>query len=243
MQLVDKAKAAAARHEIKWTNRYDCPTGHVFNSDGWVETPIGFPKITVSFLPHLVNKLGEHKILLQNLLALRLLNNLPHDVLEKALINRATQAMFGRLPDAEVVASVIAESKTITDTSKLPEFSEDILRIDTIWFSRDCKESGRAAIKQRIRDSYISDVRSFMPIKTKYKTTEVMAEAAVSKYAVNSYWKTQGLGARERTVAAILEAYHDLGDNGETINMQSLTFTSGTSIRTLQRYKSQLKLL
>ena len=239
MGLLDKARSA---HVITWTNRYTCPPGYEFNDDRWIETQVGFPKITVSFLPHLVNKLGEYQLLLQNLFALRLLNDLPHEVLTQALWNRASQAMFGRAPNKKIFDEVVQASIQITEAQELPKFVEDILKIDTIWFAKDCKEAGRAAIKQKIRDNYISDVRSFMPVYTKYKTKEVMAEAEVSKYAVNSYWKVQGLGAKERTVSAIMDAYLAITDVGGTATIAKIAIDSGTSIRTLQRYKKQLRL-
>lgn len=239
MGLLDKARSA---HTITWTNRYTCPPGYEFNDDGWVETQVATPKITVSLLPHLINKIGEYQMIFQNLLALRLLNTVDAPILIDALWNRATQAMLGRQPNKKIFDDAVQAAMEIESADNLPEFVEDIVRMDTIWFSKTCREKGRAAIKQRIRNRYISDVRSFMPVRTKYKTKEVMLEAEVSKYAVNLYWKDQYLGASARALAAVTEAYTDLLNNNENVTLSVLAQRAGISTRSLQRYSKQLEL-
>ena len=149
MGLLDKARNV---HEIIWTNRFDCPDGYEFNDDGWVETMTAFPKISVSLLPHLSTKIGEYQLLFQNFLALKFLNNLPDNILKAALWNRATQAMLGRNPSVDVFEDAVSAAIKITNGSKFPVFSDDIFKMDTIWYSKECKEAGRSAIKQKIRN-------------------------------------------------------------------------------------------
>lgn len=222
---------------IIWTNRYDCPPGHEFNDDGWIETIIPYPKITVNILPHLLRRLGEYQLLLQNLLALRLLNNKPQVELETALRNRFRQAFFGRSVTEEVFQEVIEASKKINETSELPVLCDDILRMDTIWFSKDCTEGGRNAIKKKLRNSYISGVRAMMSIATRYKTKEVMDETESSRYAVNSYWENLGLDAKNRTISAIIEAIEEIVDQEVELTQEIISIVAGVSIRSIQRYK------
>jgi len=223
---------------VKWTNRYDCPPGYTFNADGWIETSVPFPKISVSFLPHLYTRIGEYQLLLQNLLALRLLNDHPHETLVRLLYNRATQAAFGRKPDATVFADVVQHSLAIRDYNQLPAFDRDILTMDTIWYSRDFTDTGKAAIKRKIRENYISDVRHLMPISKKYKTEEVRAEADITRYAMTAYWKSVGLSAKNRAISSIIEAVEEVGYD----DMDMLAVTAGVSVRTIQRYKEMWKL-
>jgi len=232
--LLDKVK------KIKWTNRFDCPPGYSFNSDGWLETDIPFPKITVNFLPYLISKLGEYEILFQNLLALRLLNDKPHSELEQAVWNRYIQATFGRQPDKELFEDVVAASRSITSTSQLPIFDADILSMDTIWYNENFTEAGKAAIKKKLRSNYISAVRSLMPINKKYKTQDVMNEADISRYAINQYWKENLLDAKTRTISSIVEAVNYLGN--EDLQLKDIADVAGVSIRSIQRYKDMWKL-
>ena len=245
MELAKKRKSTSLLSKlkkVKWTNRYDCPPGYSFNEEGWIETDLPYPKITVSFLPYLFNKLGEYQILLQNLLALRLLNDRTHSDLEKALWNRYTQARFGQTPDKVIFKAVVAASRKITNTSDLPSFDDAILSMDTIWYSKDFSEAGKASIKKKLRNNYISAIRSLMPINRKYKTVEVMDEADVSKYAINQYWKENELDARTRTVSSIVEAVDSLKDEDKELTLTNISLVSGVSTRSIQRYKDMWKL-
>lgn len=234
--LLDKVK------KIKWTNRYDCPPGYSFNSDGWLETDIAYPKITVNFLPYLVNKLGEYEVIFQNLLALRLLNDRPHKELETAIWNRYTQAMFGKMPDKKVFNAAIAASRKITNTAQLPAFDSDILSMETIWYSTEFTESGKAAIKRKLRNNYISNIRAIMPINRKYKTEEVMTEADVSRYAVNQYWKSNKLDAKARTLSSIVEAVDNLLEDNKELTLTNISAMAGVSTRSIQRYRDMWKI-
>lgn len=231
LELVDSNKI------IKWTNRYDCPPGYMFNSDGWIETSMPFPKITVSFLPHLLSGLGEYELLLQNLLALRLLNDRPHEELEFAIRNRFKQAYLGRLPDPEVFDKVVEASRLITNTTDLPPICDDMVKFDTIWHNKNCSEGGRVSIKKVIRNNYISAIRSMMSIRTKYKTDEVMEETDLSKYAVGAYWKKLGLDSKNRTMSAIVEAIEEVSEVGLNPTQDVIAEIAGVSIRSIQRYK------
>lgn len=222
---------------IKWTNKYDCPPAYSFNKDGWVQTIIPFPKISINFLPHLVKRLGEFELLLQNLLALRLLNDKPHAVLVEALCNRYAQAFFGRSVDKEVLRRVVKVSEGINAYTELPVFSEDIVKFDTIWYSKECSLNGRFEIKQLLRNNYISNIREMMPINKKYVTKEVMTEADVTRYAITQYWDINDLTAKNRTAAAIVEAMQEILDSGRDLTKSELALLSGVSIRTIQRYK------
>lgn len=223
---------------IKWTNRYDCPPGYSFNEDGWVETNNPYPKITVSFLPHLISKLGEYNLIFQNLLALRLLNDMHHSELELAVWNRSKQALFGREPDERIFKDAVEASRKITDTTQLPDFVSDILRMDTVWYAKDCATTGRAAIKAILRHGYISDMRALMPISRKYKTESVMSEGSLTKYAVNLYWKDSELTAVNRTVGALVEAINEINDSGDEFTVELMSTISGVSNRSIQRYKT-----
>jgi hypothetical protein len=238
----DKQNLLSKVKRVKWTNRYDCPPGYTFNDDGWIETLSAYPKITVNFLPYLFNKLGEYQILLQNLLALRLLNEHSHATLEKALWNRYTQARFGQQPDKKVFDLVVVSSKEITNTAQLPVFDENILSMDTIWYSESFNEAGIAAIKKKLRNNYISAIRLLMPINKKYKTTDVMVEADVSKYAVNQYWKENKLDKKARTLSSIVEAVTYLSEDADEVSLKSIATLSGVSVRSIQRYKDMWKL-
>jgi hypothetical protein len=228
---------------IKWTNRYDAPPGYSFNDSGWVQTVVPFPKITVSFLPHLVRKLGEENVLIQNLLALRLLNDLNHAVLESALSNRYKQAFLGKDCDEEIWQRVVHVSRSITDKENLPVFDKEILTMDDIWYSRDCSEGSKASIRKLIRQNYIDNVRSLMPINRKYKTNEVMLDADVSKYSVNEYWRKNALDAKNRAMSAISEAIIDLIDRNVRLDQSSIAALAGLSVRSIQRYKDTMIML
>jgi len=228
--------------KVKWTNRYDCPPGYIFNEDGWIETAVPYPKISVNFLPYLFTKLGEYQILLQNLLALRLLNDHPHKDLEKALWNRYTQSRFGKLPDKDIFKQVVKDSLNITNTTQLPVFDEDILSMETIWYGKDFSEAGKAAIKKKLRNNYIANIRAIMPINKKYKTEEVMQEADISRYAINQYWKLNSLDVKTRTISSIVEAVEDILSEGEVPTLDAISLTSGVSTRSIQRYKDMWKL-
>ena len=213
------------------------PASYTFNTEGWVETRTPYPKFTVSFLPYLFSKLGGYELLLQNLLALRLLNNRPHEELEAALRNRYKQANMGRAVDDDIMDKVIEKSRAITDTSALPPICDDILQFDTIWFAYDCSAGGRSQIKSIIRNNYIGAIRSMMPVDSKYKTKDVMKEADVSKYSVNSYWKSNKLDARGRTLSAIIEAVEEASDCGVNPTQEVIAKIAGVSVKSIQRYK------
>ena len=233
----DRLIGLSSNNKIKWTNRYECPPGYTFNEEGWVETRSPFPKISVIMLPYLLNSLGEYELLLQNLIALRLLNDFTHEDLELALKYRFKQAFFGRAVKHEVFDAVVKKSRTITDTADLPELCSDILKFDSIWYSRFALVKNTSSIKKRLKINYISSIRDLMPINKKYITKEVMSEAELTKYAVNTYWKTIGLNAKNRSISAISEAVSEISDIGQELTQKTLSEVAGVSVRSIQRYK------
>jgi hypothetical protein len=170
------------------------------------------------------------------MLALRLLNPHSHEDLERALLNRIIQATFGKTPDEAVWESAMQASRAITEVDSLPEMDNDILRMDTIWYSRDFTENGRTAIKQKLREDYISAVRELMPINKKYKTKSVKEETALTLYAIKHYWKDKNLTAKIRTLSSIVEAMEEVG----TDDVAMIAKTAGVSLRTIDRYRPLL---
>jgi hypothetical protein len=235
-------RAATWNKEIKWTNKYDCPPGYTYNEDGWVKTSVPFPKIHICLLPYKLSKLGEYQLLLQNLLALRILNNLPHDQIVLALINRYKQSMFGKNPNKKVMEQVIQDSLSMNDSSQLPKFDYDILHFDDIWYSRNFTAGGKAQIKAELRNRNVDSIRDMMPIRTKYDNSEVKREAEVTDYAMKVYWRERGLDKKSRTVSALAEAITFIGDNSIEFNNHNITEISGLSMATIGRYKKLLML-
>ncbi len=235
-------RAATWNKEIKWTNRYDCPPGYNYNEDGWVKTSVPFPKIQICLLPYKVSRMGEYQVLLQNLLALRILNNVSHDQLVLALINRYKQSMFGRTPNKETMTQVISDSIGITDSSNLPKFDRDILHFDDIWYGTGFTAGGKAQIKAEIRNRNVDTIRDMMPINNKYDSVKVQQEAEVTKYAMSTYWKERGLDKKSRTISALAEAVTFIGDNSIEFNNENIKEISGLSVPTICRYKKLLML-
>lgn len=235
-------KASTWNKKIKWNNKFDCPPGYNYNEEGWIKTSVPFPKISVCLLPFKYYKIGEYQLLLQNLLALRILNNLPHEQLVLALINRFKQSMFGKTPDREIIEKVTNDSLKITDSSGLPSFDYDVLHFDDIWYSSNCSYQGKAQIKVSIRNRTIDDIRDLMPINKKYNTSEVKRETESTTYAMNVYWRDKGLGKIERTISALAEAVTYIGDNEYEFNNENIKEISGLGVTTICKYKKLLML-
>lgn len=235
-------RASTWNKEIKWTNKFDCPPGYTFNEDGWVKTSVPYPKIHVCLLHYKQTKLGEYQLLLQNLLALRILNDIPHDQLVLALINRYKQSMFGKSPEIDVLEQAINNSLNITDSSGLPKFDHDILHFDDIWYSAEFTHGGKAQIKALIRNRTMDDIRDLMPINKKYNNEEVKKETEATNYSMKVYWKDKGLDKKSRTISALAEAITFIGDNYFELNNNNIMEISGLSTATITRYKKLLML-
>lgn len=218
-------------HDMKspllWSNKHVCPEGYTFNEEGWVETTIPFPKISAIPLIFLSkNKWRREQYLLHNLLALRFLNNKPHDLLLSVLLARDKR--LGIEYEKEEVTWVVKESLAINSLKEFPVMDRSIYRWDTLWSD----SLGRPQINRRRISHFISDVRDDMPIHDKYKSLPVKITAKVSLYAVRLYWKEMGWSATDRTKKAILEALAE--DNCAT--QREISIVSGVSERTIRKY-------
>lgn len=212
---------------IKWTNRYDCPTDYEFNNEGWIETLIPYPKVSVVSPEFLSDKhYTPLAFLLQNLLAMRFLNNKPHELLLQVLIYKFKK--HGYFYTEENLEWVREQSLAINTVKDFPPMDRSILRWDTLWSST----LGRAQVNRRKNFNHISDIREYMEISTKYITREVKNTAKTTLYVVKEYWKEMGWSIEDRSRKTILEAL----EAHENASAKELSAVTGLSINTVYKY-------
>lgn len=212
---------------IKWTNRYDCPPGYNFNEDGWIETDIPYPKVSIISPIFLSNKrYSPIDYVLQNLIALRILNNKPHELLLQVILHKVKK--HGFIFPIEVIDDIRERSLSISTYDDFPPIDRSILRWDTLWSNT----MGRAQINKRRTFHHISDTRENMTISKKYKTIPIKEEAKVTIYAVKEYWSEMGWSAKDRSKKAILEALED----HEDATVLELSTITGLSLPTVRKY-------
>jgi DNA-binding Xre family transcriptional regulator len=138
--------------------------------------------------------------------------------------------------DRKLAISAVQQISSPDDITGIPL---DILRFDTVWYSRDCTLNGRRGILRYMRNLGITMVRETMEIHRKYKTKEVMKDTELSKYAVLEYWKEVGLSTTDRTLAAIVEAKLYLQDEVGRIKIKQreLAAVSGVALPTIKKLK------
>lgn len=212
---------------IKWTNKRECPPQHSYNKGGWVQTNRPYPKVSVCSYFYLSerNVFSKVAILLQNLLALRILNNKPHELLLQLLIAKDRKLyVFYEEKDIDWVRTT---SLSIDSYDDFPSMDRAILRWDTLWSS----ELGRAAVNKKRISHHIHDIRDEMDINRKYKTREVREEAKTTLYAVKEYWKEMGWSVKDRTYKAFMEALEEK----ENATVEELVNLSGLSTSTVYK--------
>lgn len=212
---------------IKWTNKRDIPRGYNYNEEGWLETNIPYPKVSVTSPAFLSDKyFTPCAILLQNLLALRFLNNKPHELLLQILLRKfAKHNYYYTNSDLDWVRN---QSLKITSPREFPPMDRSIWRWDTLWAS----ELGRAQINKRKTIHHISDTREDMNINQKYRTLPVKEAAGTTLYAVKEYWKDMGWNSKLRSRKAILEAL----EINEEATVKELAAIAGLSLSTVRKY-------
>jgi hypothetical protein len=230
---------------IKWTNKYDCPPGYVFNNEGFVITEDYHSKVWVNTLPHLWGLYTPSGLLYNNLLALYYLNpDKPFSTLLAAAKNKISKALMytHSLEEEDIQRAVEMYEEFEGDVTE--ELTSDFHKKDTIWYSEWCDIQNTQAIKFKITMDYIDAMRSVMAINKKFKTKEVSKETNQPSHTIYRYWKKKGMPAPTRVLDAISEAYVELSDQGVDVpSQQQLADVSGVSLRTVQRLKSQGKLI
>lgn len=212
---------------IKWTNKRDCPPNYEYNEEGWIETAIPYPKVSVTSPTFLSDKyFTSPAILLQNLLAMRFLNNKPHELLLQILLRRF--AKHNSYYTNEEIDWVRTQSLSITKISEFPPMDRSILRWDTLWAS----ELGRAQVNKRRVIYFIADIREEMDINKKYKTMPVKEAANTTLYAVKEFWKDRGWSSTDRSSKAILEALEE----NENATVKEIAEIAGLSLPTVRKY-------
>ena len=212
---------------IKWTNRYDLPPGYIYNEEGWVELPVPYPRVSITSPAFLSNKYYTPiAFLLQNLLAMRFLNNKPHELLLQILVSKFKKHGYFYTP--KELEWVRKESLKINSIKDFPPMDRSIFRWETLWSS----SMGRAQVNKRKTMHRISDVRENMDISRKYKTKPVKEEADTTLYAVKEYWLDMGWDAKTRSRRAILEALEE----NENATVKELAETTGYSLPTVRKY-------
>lgn len=234
IQLPEKNMLATIG-KIKWTNRYDCPSGYEYNDDGYVETDENYLQISVSMMPYLLNDVGEEEILFQNALALRILNpNKVSDIIEMVLKYKY-KASYYVLPNESLLKKAINRAYSVVSLGEvINKLHRSIFSFQSIWCSKDCTIGGKKQIYGILRDEFIDKVRSFMPIHTKFKTSCVAEETEESEYAVNVYWKNTGLDRKNRSRQAVVEALELLAQEGiENVTLAEIGVIAGLSRKTV----------
>ncbi len=192
--------------DIKWSNKYECPSGYNFNDDGYVITDLPYPKMGVSIQPWQLRVLSPETLFTYNLLVLMLLNP-DNDLgsLGEALSGNMynnTKIHFGN----KAIDFAISRVKEITNLEDVKGIPRYILHFTNIWYSKDSSiKSVRDIV--RIRENETIDiVRDMMPIHGRWKTKQVSEYSEYSTYKIRNYWRERGFSTTDRSIAAIMEA-------------------------------------
>jgi len=238
-----KSSILPAIGKIKWTNKYDCPTGYEYNKDGYVITKEAYPKLAVIFLPHMLRTLSVGELLYYNLLVLYVLNpNKPYSILLNAAVNRMKQAFGGMaIVDDDTLEEVTTEFKRF-EGNVIEELPTEFCRMDTIWYSSECKTQHVSTIRYLIKEEAIDKTRDTMAISTKYKTKDVSEMSGYSKHIVRKYWKKRGLDERMRILNTVSEALTYLGEQGiDDPTQQQIAEVAGMTRKTIANNIKLLK--
>lgn len=224
---------------IKWSNKYDCPDGYVFNEDGYVITSVPYPKMGVSIAPWQLRELTPLALFSWNLVVLMLLNpELDVEYLSSHLNSNMYNNIGRRLAYDELEKGInnAMSVRTLEDLQGIPAY---IFKFDTVWYERNSTiKSVRDVV--RIRDAETIDIaRDMMEIDKKWKTSEVSIYTDRSQYVIRNYWKQRGFSTTDRTIAAIVEAsdYITREMGGESMDRKLLSEVAGVSISALDTNK------
>jgi hypothetical protein len=223
---------------IKWSNKYDCPDGYVFNEDGYVITSVPYPKMGVSIAPWQLRELTPLALFSWNLVVLMLLNpGLDIEYLSSHLNSNMYNNIGRRLAYDELEKGInnAMSIRTLEDLKGIPTY---IFKFDTVWYEKNSTiKSVRDVI--RIRDAETIDIaRDMMEINKKWKTSEVSIYTDRSQYVIRNYWKQRGFSTTDRTIAAIVEASDYITrEMEEDMDRKLLSEVAGVSISALDTNK------
>lgn len=224
---------------IKWTNKYDCPPGYVFNSKGYIITQEVYPKIWVSTLLHLDGIYTPTTLFYYNLLALYYLNpNKPFTAIKAAVYNRIQRSRRYSKPIPPEIIEDAIKLYNLFEGDISEELPEEFCKMETIWYSDECEVQNTLAVMRLRTFSYMDDIRDLMKISGRYKTAEVSKHTNQPAHTVRRYWKKRGLTPAYRIANAIIDAdTYFMGKGIDNPTQKRLSEVSGVSIPTIRRLK------
>lgn len=219
---------------IRWTNKHTCPEGYEWNKDGWIQTEVPLLQVTINMLPYMLTRYGEYKVLFQNLVALRYLNDKPSHVLISTLKNKFRVSYY-RDPYEEEFNKAVKDAMNVGSIEEIKNILiKDIFTFYDIWFSHDCTMEGRKQIQAIIKQDYIAKSRNLMSISSKYITEKVASFADVSQYAVKKHWSELEFTKKDRTYGAVVEAIEYIKNNEEELSLKHIADVAGVSVKSIR---------
>lgn len=229
---------------IKWTNRYDCPPGYIFNDMHYVVTNTKFVKLWANTAPHMFSMYTVAELLYYNLLILTTLNpDKPFHTILSATKYALKDSIFSKTDIPTDVVNTAVERYTNFEGNILEELNKDFYRLDDIWYSEDSDITTTLQIVYLIKEEAIDRTRDLMSIATKYKTKDVSSLTAYSMDIIRKYWKHRGLTTTLRTLNTVSDAYMYLKRKGiSSPTLVEVAKIAGLSTKSVSKVKRQLQL-